>query len=212
MNTIFFLPWARGFALLSLLCGMLLLPACASGLLSPGPAPARLALNPAPPAPLPGKSIDKQLVVTTPLCGKDLDNDRIALLFGRELRYLADNRWTDNLPVLLKAKMIEALEATGSLGAVGNDASGLSADARLLTDLRAFALTYETENSVPVATFEAGFKLLNPHNGKVAASLSVSEKTAATGKKADELARAMEDVLQRGLHKMAAWAVGAMRQ
>lgn len=205
--------WARRVALLPLLCACLLLPSCVSGMLDPGPPPARLALAPAMPAPLPGKEMDKQLVTAMPVCGADLDTDRIATVFsGREVRYLAGARWTSSAPVLLKALLIEALEATGGLRGVGDEMTGLAADVRLLTDLRKFALYYEREGGVPVAVFEANFRLLNLRTGKVMGSLTVSEKAAAAGNGKEELAKAMETTLQQALQTLAPWVVEGVRK
>lgn len=205
--------WARRAALLPLLCVCLLLPACVSNMLNPGPPPARLALAPALPAPLPGNVLDKQLVTALPVCGAELDTDRIATVFAdREVRYLAGTRWTGSAPVLLKALLIEALEATGGLRGVGDEMSGLSADARLLTDLRKFALYYEREGAMPVALFEANFRLLNLRTGKVMASLAVSERVAVAGNGRGELAKAMETALQRSLQTLAPWVVEEMRR
>lgn len=204
---------ARLAALSVLLGAALLFSGCFAGVLDPGPPPARLALIPALPPPLPGQAIDKQLSVALPVCGGELDNDRIATVFAdREVRYLADTRWTSSVPVLLRTTMIEALEAVGGLRGVGDELAGLAADARLLTDLRKFALYYETEGGAPVAVFEAGFRLLNLRNGKVMASLTVSEKAGAAGEERTALASAMEAALQRGLARLAPWVVEEMHK
>ena len=207
------LLWLRRVALPVLLCMTLLLGACFGAILDPGPAPTRLALAPALPAPMAGAATDKQLVVAMPVCGSELDNDRIATVFaGREIRYLGDTRWTSSVPVLLRTTIIEALEATGGLRGVGDELAGLASDARLLTDLRKFALYYESENAAPVAAFEASFRLLNLRDGKVMASLTVSEKAGATGHEKADLARAMEAALQQALAKLAPWTLQEMRR
>ena len=67
---------------LLVLCVLALgLSACAS-MLDPGPAPARLQLQPAMPGPMAGKPSGKQLVVAMPLAGRDIDTDSIALVRG----------------------------------------------------------------------------------------------------------------------------------
>lgn len=206
--------WAgtRRMALVSLLCA-LLLPACVGNALNPGPPPTRLALTPALPGALPGAPVDKQLVVAVPVSGSELDNDRIALVFsGREVRYFAQARWTGSVPGLLRTRIIEALESTGSLRGIGDEMAGLSADARLLTDLRKFALYYENENGAPVAVIEASFRLLNLRDGKVAGALTVAERVAAADNGETALAGAMEEAMKKCLDTLAPWVVGEMRR
>jgi ABC-type uncharacterized transport system, auxiliary component len=200
-------------ALAPLLCAVLLLSSCVSGMLNPGPPPTRLALSPALPGALPGLPVDKQLVVAVPVSGSELDTDRIVLVFsGREVRSLAQARWTGSAPTLFRAKMIEALESTGSLRGIGDEMAGLSADARLLTDLRKFALYYENEGGTPVAVIEAGFRLLNLRDGRIAGALTVAGRAAAAGNGEAELARAMEEAMKKVLDELAPWVVGEMRK
>lgn len=189
------------------------LSACVSGMLDPGPPPPRLQLTPAMPARMMDKPLNRQVVVAMPVCGAEIDNDRIALIFsGREVRYLSDARWTGSVPVMVRGRIIEALEATGGLRGVSDELAGLLADARLLIDIRQFALHYSSEDAMPVAVLEANFRLLNLSSGKIMATRSVDLKVTAASKDRADLAKAMEKALGDALADIAPWVVGEMKK
>jgi ABC-type uncharacterized transport system, auxiliary component len=189
------------------------LSSCVSAMLDPGPPPPRLQLAPAMPARMTDKPVNRQIVVASPVSGAEIDNDRIALIFsGREVRYLGDARWTGSVPVMVRGRLIEALEATGGLRGVSDELAGLVADVRLLTDIKQFALHYSSEDAVPVAALEAGFRLLNLNNGRIMASRSVDIKVPAAGKDRADLAKAMEKALSDTLADIAPWVVEEMRK
>lgn len=209
----FFLHHMRRTALIPCLCAVALsLCSCLGGILDPGPAPTRLQLAPAMPNASPGKPVDKQLVVSLPVSGREVDTDRIALIFReREVRYLAAARWTSSAPELVRGKLIEALEVTGALRGVGDEISGIMADARLLVDLRHFSFRYAEEKSPPTAVFEANFRVLNLRNGKITGSRLVARNVPATGTDKGALAAAMETALQQALAEAVPWVVEEMR-
>lgn len=200
----------RALCLLPLFC-CLALSACA-GILDPGPPPTRLQLNPPMPAAYGGTPLPKQLVVAMPLAGRELDNDRIALVFhGREIRSLADARWTGSVPFLLQRHLIAAIQATGALEGVGDESAGIAANARLLADIREFSLHYTSEQAVPTAVLKVDLRLLDLYTGKVAAMRTFEAKSPASGKDSLALAGACERALGQGLAEAARWTVDAMR-
>ena len=189
---------------------------CLSGcgaLLSPGPPPSRLQLSP----PMPGKAVEaplnRQLIVATPVAGRDIDSDSIALVFnGREVRILADARWAGTVPQMIQRNVITAFEEAGVLRGVGDESAGMAADARLLSDIRQFSLHYAEEGGVPTAVFEGTFRLLSLSSGKIIGTHTVSVRTLAGGKDKAALVRAMETALGRGLAEIVPWATEKMRQ
>ncbi len=186
------------------------LSACAS-MLDPGPAPARLQLQPAMPSPMADKPSGKQLVVAVPLAGRDIDTDSIALVFnGREVRYLADARWTSPAPNILQRALIDGLTATNSLRGVTDESAGIMADAKLLCDLRQFSLRYADPKGVPTAVLEASFRLLNLSNGSIMATRNVRIEVPASGRDDAALVAACETALSRCLAEISPWVVQNM--
>jgi cholesterol transport system auxiliary component len=193
--------------LLLLLVAAFCLAGC-GGLLNSGPAPTRLLLKPALPPHTTGRPVNKQLVVAAPTSGNIPAGDGITVVFrNREIRMLADARWTAEAPLLIQRSLVDALEATGGLRGVGDDTEGLQADVRLLTDIREFGLRWGEDDTPPVGVFAAVFRLLDLRNGRISASLHVEATTPAAGKNNTDLAVACETALSKGLAQCAAWVL-----
>lgn len=180
--------------------------------LDPGPAPDRLLLKPAMPGEMPGRPSAKQLIVSTPTVASDIDNDRIALVYnGREVRYLSGARWSGTLVTLMQRLIIEAVESTKSLAGVGDEVSGIAADARLVSDIKQFSLEYAAEGAAPVARFSATFRLMDLSRAKVMGTREIDVSVPAPGRENAMMARALESALEKGLAELSAWVVENMR-
>lgn len=179
----------------------------------PGPAPTRLYISPAMPAPMYGKPSNKQIIVARPLAPNVLDSERVALVFGgREVRYLADVRWAGSAPRMLQRSLLEALEAVGGAAGVGDERSGLAADARLLTDIKDFSLHYASEGDVPTAVLKCNLRLVSLHTGKVLGIKSVDAEVRAAGTDTPAMARAVEATVEEALAEAAPWVMETLRQ
>jgi cholesterol transport system auxiliary component len=198
--------------ILALLLSAVLLLAGCTAILAPGPPPVRLRMAPSMPERLEGTALNKQLTVAEPLAGREIDTDGIALVFyGREVRYLAGARWTGTAPFLVQRFLIEALEAANVLRGVSDESAGTAADARLLTDIRQFGLEYSSEDATPTAVFDASFRLLNLHDGKILGTRAVKAQVPATGRDNAALARAVEIAVSKALAEIPPWIAGQMR-
>lgn len=196
---------------LALLAALFACAACGP-LLNPGPPPVRLQLSPALPAPMLATPLQRQLVVATPVAGREIDTDNIALLFNnREVRYLAGARWTSSVPFLVQSGLIEALEASRILRGVSNESAGISADVRLLTDIRSFHLIYQAEGTTPTAVFEATFRLLNLSNGKILDTHTVEVRVPAASRDRSALAGAVETAFAKALDQTVTWVAQTLR-
>lgn len=196
---------------LLLLCGLLLLSACAA-MLDPGPPPARLQLVPSMPAQRMAPPLNKQLTVAAPAAGREIDTDNIALIFNdREVRYLSGARWTSTVPFLVQRNLIEALESANILRGVGNESAGMASDVRLLTDIKQFGLRYAGKETAPNAVFDATFRLLSLSNGKILSTRTVEVTVPAGGKENAALARAVETAFSKALAETVDWVAGEMR-
>ena len=108
---------------------------------------------------------NRQILIPEPTALKALDSEQVVIrLSGVEIQYLSKARWSDRLPKMVQAKLVEAFENTGRLGGVGKPGEGLAIDFQIVTDIRAFQV--ET-NGATHARIEISAKLLNDRNGTV---------------------------------------------
>src|SRR3954447_2236520 len=87
--------------------------------------------------------LHRRLVVDIPTASESLDTDRIALIRDRiRFDYYANSLWTDRVPLLVQALLVEAFENDGSITQVGRDAQTLTPDGLLKTEIRRFEAVY----------------------------------------------------------------------
>jgi phospholipid/cholesterol/gamma-HCH transport system substrate-binding protein len=99
-----------------------------------------------------------QLVVAQPTAVVALDTQGFLVASGEsEKLAFDDSKWSDSIPALFRAKIIETFENAGYFR-TGGDMQGLAADRQLLMDIRAFHVTSGTS---PVAEIEVTAKLVN---------------------------------------------------
>lgn len=110
---------------------------------------------------------NRQLLVTEPTALKAIGSDQVVVRpTTSEIQYLAKAQWSDSLPKLVQAKLVQAFETTGRLGGVGKPGEGLAIDYQLVTTLRSF----EVRTAGPAtAVVEIFAKIVNDRNGTVRA-------------------------------------------
>lgn len=85
-----------------------------------------------------------QLAVATPSAEAALDTTRIALSRSpTTLDYFADAAWTDRLPVILQARLVDSFDNAHRLVALAGEASAAHSDAILAIALRHFEAQYD---------------------------------------------------------------------
>lgn len=149
--------------------------------------------------------VKKQILVADPTALKVLDSDQIVVrVSGTELQYLAKSQWSDKLPRMVQAKLVEAFEKTGKLGGVGKPGQGLAIDYQLLTDIRRF----EVDASSPrQAHVEIAVKLLNDRNGTVVAQQAFSATVNASGTENQALVNALSAAFAKVTGDVVGWAL-----
>ncbi|GAB5469891.1 MAG: hypothetical protein Kilf2KO_29210 [Rhodospirillales bacterium] len=88
-------------------------------------------------------TVDWQLVLSPPEAQGAIDTTRIALApSATRIEYYAGAGWTDRMPLMLQALMLESFENSGRIVGVGRRAIGLRSDYELRTDIREFQAEY----------------------------------------------------------------------
>jgi cholesterol transport system auxiliary component len=128
---------------LALVAALLALAGCGDILPKPPPAPALYRLTAAADFPAGANLSATQLLIATPSAEAALDTTRIALSrSATTLDYFADAAWTDRLPVVLQARLLDSFENAHRLVAVAGETGAVHGDAILTIELRHFEAQY----------------------------------------------------------------------
>ncbi len=143
-------PMLRGTALLGI---ALSLSACSGGLgslFAPSEVPT-YDLN-APQVQTRARHSSAQLVVAEPTALRALESDKVVVkLSNGQINYLDGAQWSDSLPKLLQARVIETLERSHLFRAVTRTGSGIDPDYQLLVDIRNFEIVTGTPSNAFIA-------------------------------------------------------------
>jgi cholesterol transport system auxiliary component len=121
------------------------------------------------------RSAPWQLVVYEPTAVHALETDRLMVRpSADQVSYYKGVAWSDRLPRLVQARMIETFQNSGAVKAV----SGTTGQYALVTDLRAFQI--DVSSGKAAAEIEIFAKLVNVSTGKVVATKGFSARVPAT--------------------------------
>jgi cholesterol transport system auxiliary component len=141
-----------------------------------------------------------QVLVTEPQALKALDSENIVVRNGAsQIQYLAGAQWSDRLPKIVQARLIQAFEKSGRFGGVGRPGEGLAIDYQVITEIRAFGIEDGT------AVVEIGAKLLNDRNGVVRSSKTFTASVRA-GSGANAFVEALDQAFSGVAGDLVAWA------
>lgn len=157
-----------------------ILAGCGDILPKPAPAPALYRLTAAAgfPAAAPNAN-GVQLLVTEPTAEAALDTPRIALSrSATTLDYFADAAWTDRLPVILQARLLDSFQNAHRLIALAGAATAAHGDAILTIELRHFEADYGASGP-PRWRIELTADLITAADRKVIATRTFTADAAA---------------------------------
>ncbi len=109
-----------------------------------------------------------QILIGEPQALKILDSESIVIRNGpSSVAYLGGAQWSDRLPKIVQARLVQAFENSNRFGGVGRPGEGLAINYQVITDIRSFEIDQTAGNR---AVVEISTKLLDDKNGEVAAS------------------------------------------
>jgi cholesterol transport system auxiliary component len=154
-----------------------------------------------------------QLVVDPPTAAESLDTVRIALSRGpTQIDYFADSAWTDRAPVMIQGLIIESLENTGKILAVGRFASDLRADYVLQTELRDFEARYANgADALPGVSIRLEAKLVKMPDRQIIGNTNIVQDVPAPRNDIDSIVGAFDDGLGRVLKQLVEWTLRTPR-
>jgi cholesterol transport system auxiliary component len=140
--------------------------------------------------------VGAQLLVAVPTAPAAIDTARIALSRSPEsLNYFADAEWTDRVPFLVQAALVEGFEKSAALPAVGPESGGLRADFVLDAAIANFEAVYESPNGPPRVLVKLNAKLVRMPDRKIVGQVSVSREANAAANTVSDVVRAFEAAL-----------------
>jgi cholesterol transport system auxiliary component len=151
----------------------------------------------------------RQILVPVPTAIKAINSEKIVVRVSpSEVQYLSGSQWSDTLPRMVQAKLVQAFEATGKLGGVGVPGQGLAIDEQVVTEIRTFEV--QAYGGVKQANIAISVKILNDRNGSVRATKLFTATAPVTGSEppafVDGLDRAFADIASQ----IVTWSLGVI--
>jgi cholesterol transport system auxiliary component len=146
--------------------------------------------------------ISGQLAIVEPSAVQPFETERIVVKDAAgSVSLLGGGQWTDRLPRLLQAKLIQAFESASSARAVGRPGDGITADSQLNTEIRAFHLDAGRGDAV----VELSAKLVDAKSGRVLRGRVFTARTPVGSANAAEVAPALDRSLSTVVLAMIRW-------
>ena len=141
-----------------------------------------------------------QLVVYEPTAVHALETDRLMVRpRADQVSYYKGIAWSDRLPRLVQARMIETFQNSGAVRAV----SSTTGQYALVTDLRAFQI--DVSSGKAAAEIEIFVKLVNTSSGKVMATKGFSARVPATTDSPGDAIAALNQAFTEVLQDTTTW-------
>jgi cholesterol transport system auxiliary component len=142
-----------------------------------------------------------QILVPQPTAVAALDTDRIAARPSpSEYAYIGGSVWSDSLPKLVQARLVQYLQNSGRVKAAAIPGQGLLIDYQLVVDIRAFELT----PAGAVADFAV--RLMDDRNGRVIRSRVFRAEVPVASADARAVVPALDQAMNLIFAQIGPWA------
>jgi phospholipid/cholesterol/gamma-HCH transport system substrate-binding protein len=142
------------------------------------------------------------LVVPEPTTLMGFNTDKILLQpASGESTDLPNAKWSDNLPVLFQAKVIQSFENGGYAKSISRTREGITGDYQLLIDIRRFHVSTASD---PVADIAFVAKILDK-DGKIIGAREFQATAPAKGTDAQTYVGALDDAFGKLLSELLIW-------
>ena len=159
-------------------------------------------------------SLELKLLVEPPSAKAGLNNSRIALHpNATSLNHYANALWVDVVPIMVQTLMIESLDASEKLDALGIDSLGERPDYVMRIHIREFQAEYDDgiENP-PIVNVRLQARLLTLPERDAIATHSAQQLTRSQGTSVDEVVLAFDEALGKVLKRVVHWAVETLAE
>ncbi|HLI22946.1 MAG TPA: ABC-type transport auxiliary lipoprotein family protein [Stellaceae bacterium] len=189
----------------------LVLAACSGILPKPAAPPALFRLTAASDFPAAASLRPIQLAVAPPSAEAALDTTRIALSRSpTTLDYFADAAWTDRLPALLQARLVDSFANAHRLVALAGEASVAHSDAVLVIAVRHFEAQYDGGNGPPLWRIELSADLVGTGDRKVIATRTFTGEAPAPQNNMAAIVEAADQAWHGVAKEIVDWAADSL--
>lgn len=144
-----------------------------------------------------------QILILEPSALKILDSQEIVVKpSAAEVEYLGQSQWSDRLPKLVQAKLIETFENTNRVRAVAKPGEGLVIDYQVVSDIRSFEANVGASKQASVSI---SVKLVSDRTGKVVRSNVFTESVALSGSGSLDIVLGLDAAFDRVATKLVKW-------
>jgi phospholipid/cholesterol/gamma-HCH transport system substrate-binding protein len=157
--------------------------------------------------PPPNKTLQLQLAIAEPAAVLVFDTQKI-LVRPQLLKHptFETSRWSDSLPKLIQAKLLQSFENSKYLAAVTRAGDELSSDYQLLTEIRSFQITTGDETA---AVVELSARILGD-KGRIKASRVFRSALPAKVTDAASAASALNEAFGNVAKELVIWTAAAL--
>jgi cholesterol transport system auxiliary component len=148
-----------------------------------------------------------QIAVPQPITTDALDTKRIALLRGQTMDYYANAAWTDQTGDLIQDLLVEALEKSGKVKAVGPTSGGVRADLLVVTEVRDFTAHYSSENGAPDVVVNIVAKLITSTHHDVVATHDARAEVQTSVNSVPAVVQAFNQATGQAIQDIVGWTL-----
>ena len=157
------------------------------------------------------KPVPFQLVVNEPTAVRSLGTDRILVKPNPEqVTYFKGAAWSDQLPRLVQARMVQAFQNAGLVRAVGSRADRLDADMELAAQLNAFQV--EVSQGDATAHVNLYVKLIDGQRGRMLASRAFDTRVPTSYNNAAVMVASLNEAFDSVMRDVVPWVASVRRQ
>lgn len=153
--------------------------------------------------------VKSQIVVEEPTSASYVNTDQIAVKVGHyKVEYFPIARWVDRAPRLVQTLLVESIENSGAVDAVGKEAIGLNSDFTLVIDMREFQAETEEQRTGPLNVHvRLNIKIVKEPEGLIVASESFPARTVAASTEMKDVVEAFDQALGEAMQDAVVWTV-----
>ncbi|PHP66595.1 ABC transporter [Zhengella mangrovi] len=153
--------------------------------------------------------VRKQVLVNEPVALKALDGENIMLRPAPgEIAYLGGAQWSDRLPKVIQARLIESFQRSGRIRGIGRPGEGLAIDYQMITDVRSFEVLLD--GGAPRARVALAVRLLNDRRGVVARQKVFEAEAPLAGRSNGDYVRALDAAFNDVSSQIVDWVLGTI--